>query len=259
MTRERKVSYWLFFKHRKSCMVFGAIFFSAIFFMFQQPIYGPMLGRFFGVPDDQKGFIIAIGPFFYMIGALAVGPIAACVDRKIIMFFAFIFSAFALMLFGPSELIFSMKPLDKDGTWEQNQMGFYLNIIGYAMLGIIVGFMLVPSLPEILYQVAKAEGIENDTALNDKATGMYNLVFALACAIAPVIGGAMMEIGESMELHGFAFTCDFMAICSFFFAFIFLFLAIGCKAFCTCTPEERPVKNNKEEEGQVKFVVEDLS
>ena len=109
-----------------------------------------------------------------------------------------------------------------------------LLVSGLALNGVCIGFIFTPLLPEILYVVAKEEGFtKDDHYLNDTASGIYNVSYALGTIIAPILGGLLRD-GV-----GFAWTCDIMAVMSACFSVTFFVGNVGCAVFKNFGPDPK--------------------
>jgi MFS family permease len=66
---------------------------------------------------------------------------------------------------------------------------------GMVLLGLSVSIIFVPLLAEIIISVQEKEQISSENSvLNDKASGLFNIFYAIGCIIAPVIGGYLNTI-----------------------------------------------------------------
>ncbi len=74
---------------------------------------------------------------------------------------------------------------------------------------------MYPLLPEVQYLSHVKEGLLNDVALVDKASGIYSLFFALGCIIAVLIAKILDHYKD------FPVTCDVIGFISIGFAIIF--------------------------------------
>ena len=57
--------------------------------------------------------------------------------------------------------------------------------------------------------------------MNDKISSIFNVFFALGCLISRILGGTLDEA------FGFRTTCDIMAIASFVYGIVYLFLGVA--------------------------------
>ena len=60
-------------------------------------------------------------------------------------------------------------------------------------MGSSIAFIFVPLITELIESISESEGInpEENTKLNDKASGMFNLVYGIGSLVAPIIGGIL--------------------------------------------------------------------
>ena len=174
----------------------------------------------YNISPKENGIIFAVPCLFYAGSAPFVSLLTRRMQRRLIIYFAFLLNVVALILLGPSKL------LDLP-QWE------WLTIVGLALNGISISFIFVPLLPEILYVVGSAEGLEDNTDLNDKASGIYNMAYASGTVLAPNIGGILTDI------WGFRTMCDILWIFSLSFSFFFLFANVGVRTLCNIAPDPK--------------------
>lgn len=91
-------------------------------------------------------------------------------------------------------------------------------IVGMVLLGLACSLIFVPLLPEIIDAVQDKENIGENDELNDKASSLFNIAYAIGCLIAPIIGGLLNDY-----LH-FRGTCDIMALSAAIFALIYFLI-----------------------------------
>lgn len=235
-----KITNLLFFKHKRSAFCLIACSMCMIFLLFFESILSTELDSVYHLKADVSAYIFAIPCFFYAVSSLVVSSLTKCMPRRFLVFLAFVINVIALLMFGPSALLGFPYP----------SLG--LLISGLALNGVCIGFIFTPLLPEILYVVAKEEGLtKDDHLLNDTASGLYNVAYSSGTIIATILGGALNDA------VGFRYTCDIMALMSACFTVIFFFGNVGIDVFKNFGPdpkiedleptetEERLIKNGK--------------
>jgi hypothetical protein len=90
-----------------------------------------------------------------------------------------------------------------------------MQISGFSLCSFFTAFIVYPLLPEVQCISHVKEGLLNDVALVDKASGIYSLFFALGCIIAVLIGKTLDNKAD------FPITCDVIGFISIGFAIIF--------------------------------------
>ena len=93
-------------------------------------------------------------------------------------------------------------------------------IIGMILLGFACALIFVPLLPEIIDAIQEKEKIGENNELNDKASSMFNISYALGCLIAPILGGVLNDHIK------FRSTCDVMAVSAGIFSILYFFLNV---------------------------------
>jgi predicted MFS family arabinose efflux permease len=76
----------------------------------------------------------------YSIGGFLGGPICALMPRRYVLLTTFILMTYAIVLIGPSQL------LDLPDTLP-------IMLIGLAILGLAIGVLMVPTIPELIEPV----------------------------------------------------------------------------------------------------------
>lgn len=104
-------------------------------------------------------------------------------QRRVIMFFAFLFVGVFCLIQGPSNL-FDLNP--HDPTYAKTVQKF--RISGICLSGFFLSFLFFPILPEVLFIAHKKEGILDDYNLIDKASGIYGMFFSLGCILGVMVG-----------------------------------------------------------------------
>lgn len=232
--KQKKVTFGMFLKHPRSLFCLLACGVSMICLLFFESTLAKYLKNHFGIDASWNGIIFAIPCLFYAGSSPFVSMLTKIMQRRLIIFFAFILNIIALLLMGPSEML----------GFPERQYNQWLTYVGLALNGVSISFIFVPLLPEILYVVGTAEGLSDDNnELNDKASGIYNVAYASGTILAPNIGGILAEH------FGFRVMCDCLAVFSMVFSIIFLFANVGVKTFCDIKPDPR--LHGKKKKGSV--------
>lgn len=218
--KKKKVTFGLFLAHPRSLFCLLACGASMICLLFFESTLANYLKTAYGISESENGLIFAIPCLFYAGSSPFVSLLTRRMQRRLIIYLAFLLNVVALILLGPSNLL---------GIPQYMEFTF----VGLALNGISISFIFVPLLPEILYVVGTAEGLENNNELNDKASGIYNVAYASGTILAPNIGGVLTD------LTNFRTMCDILAAFSLFFSTIFLFANVGIRTFCDVKPDPK--------------------
>jgi MFS family permease len=222
--KAKKVSFGMFLKHSRSLFCLIACGASMICLLFFESTLANYLINF-DISPKENGLIFAIPCLFYAGSSPFVSMLTKRMQRRLIIFFAFMLNFVALLMMGPSWLLDFPHTLKDHAEW--------LVFTGLALNGVSISFIFVPLLPEILYVVSTEEGLDNSNELNDKASGIYNVAYASGTILAPNIGGILSDA------YGFRVMCDCLAIFSLTFSIIFLFANVGIRTFCDIKPDPR--------------------
>ena len=95
-----------------------------------------------------------------------------------------------------------------------------LMIAGMAALGLSMSFIFAPILPEIMDAVQEKEQIGENSQLNDRASGLYNVSYGIGCMMAPIMGGILNQF------YGYKTTCDIMAFSCLGFGIVYFFINV---------------------------------
>ena len=223
--KKKKVSFGMFLKHSRSLFCLIAFGVSMICLLFFESTLADYLKENFKIGEKENGLIFAIPCLFYAGSSPFVSMLTKRMQRRLIIFLAFMLNVVALFMMGPSELLGFPSTLAEHAEW--------LVFSGLALNGISISFIFVPLLPEILYVVGTAEGMANDNDLNDKASGIYNVAYASGTILAPNIGGLLTDA------YNFRIMCDILAIFSLCFSIIFLIFNVGFRTFCDIRPDPK--------------------
>jgi MFS family permease len=218
--KKKQVTFGMFLAHPRSLFCLMACGASMICLLFFESTLSNYLLTSYGIKPDENGLIFAVPCLFYAGSSPFVSLLTRRMQRRLIIYFAFLLNVVALMLLGPSKLLGFPQ-------WE------WMTIMGLALNGISISFIFVPLLPEILYVVGTEENLEGDNELNDKASGIYNVAYASGTILAPNIGGVLTDI------FGFRLMCDFLWIFSLAFSTFFLFANVGIKTLCDIKPDPK--------------------
>lgn len=216
--KKKTVSFGMFLKYPRSLFCLLACAVSMICLLFFESTLSKYLEDNFDISSKENGLIFAVPCLFYAGSSPFVGMLTKIMQRRLIIFFAFILNVIALFMMGPSYIL--------DFPYTKEEHAEWLTIAGLALNGISISFIFVPLLPEILYIVGTEEGLSHDNDLNDKASGIYNVAYASGTILAPNIGGLLSDA------YGFRVMCDCLAIFSLCFSVVFLIFNVGIRTFC---------------------------
>ena len=102
--------------------------------------------------------------------------------------------------------------------------------------GIVDPFILIPSLPEMI-DAALDKYPDHEYEVNDLSSAIFNSFLGIGQICGPLYGSQMTSA------FNFRLTCDYVSAFCFVFAFVYLFVAQGIKAFreSTCKDDEKGV------------------
>jgi MFS family permease len=223
--KQKKVSFGMFLKHTRSLFCLIACGACMICLLFFESTLARYLKDNFDIKEDENGLIFAIPCLFYAGSSPFVSLLTKRMQRRLIIFFAFVLNVIALFMMGPSWLL--------DFPFTKESGAEWLVYAGLALNGVSISFIFVPLLPEILYVVSTEEDLDNSNELNDKASGIYNVAYASGTILAPNIGGLLSDA------YGFRVMCDCLAIFSASFSIIFLFANVGIRTLCDIHPDPK--------------------
>ncbi len=69
----------------------------------------------------------------------------------------------------------------------------YFIIIGQALSGIFVAFLIIPVLPEMMAAANEKYGNRQKQRVNTLSSGLFNASLGLGQTLGPIIGGALYE------------------------------------------------------------------
>jgi MFS family permease len=197
----------MFFTNIRAMLAIISSMIAMVFMLFYNAIISNHLIDTYDVPEDQVGYILALGALFYALSSPLVSIVFKGVPRRYVTFLALIVSSVALFLFGPSVLLDIPQKLG-------------IVIFAICLLGIAIALIFVPLLSEIIEAVMEKEGLGENPILNDKSSAVFNGAYATGCIIGPILGGALDD-----EFH-FRKTCDIMALAAAGFAAIYFLINI---------------------------------
>jgi MFS family permease len=234
----KRVSFGMFLKHTRSLFCLIACGASMICLLFFESTLAKYLFDNFAISPKENGLIFAIPCLFYAGSSPFVSLLTKRMQRRLIIFLAFMLNVVALFMMGPSYILDFPSTLKDHAEW--------LVFTGLALNGVSISFIFVPLLPEILYVVSTEEGLDNSNELNDKASGIYNVAYASGTILAPNIGGLLSDA------YGFRVMCDCLAIFSATFSIIFLFANVGIRTLCDIKPDPRLEEPHHKKKGSVR-------
>ena len=100
---------------------------------------------------------------------------------------------------------------------------FWLFMIGYAFLGLGMGLLFIPVIPEVIDSIYLKEGLIEgedeyvDGIISDKAAGLYGAFLSFGIIISPILGSTLYSI-----VGNFNKTCDYFGYVSITYTFIYL-------------------------------------
>jgi len=142
---ETQVSYFEFFANRRSMLSLTIGATSHMLLLYNSPTLANVIVDH-GLSKGDAGFGIAICWTMYAIGGFLGGPICALMPRRYVTLITQILMVQAIVMIGPSQL------LDLPDT-------IPIMFIGLGILGLAIGVLMVPMLPEIIEPVQLAHGI----------------------------------------------------------------------------------------------------
>ena len=123
---------------------------------------------------------MVIMPCFYFPSSLLVQKISDGIERRAIIITALFLFFFAFLADGPS-LIFNFP----NTIW--------MMAIGQMLHGILLPFIMVPSLPEMIDSVSPFYDESAFTKINDLSSGIFTMFIGIGQVIAPIIGSYINE------------------------------------------------------------------
>jgi MFS family permease len=157
-----------------------------LIFYFYDPFFTPALKDEKGVPEAYHGLIFSVCFVFFLGSCLVVGEIVSLLPKRVFMALSYTICILALLLLGPSRILGLPNSV-------------YILIGGQALLGIGMGFVFIPIMPEMIDALYAAKGIQEgedervDSIVADKAAGLYGLFYSTGMMIAPILGSFIFE------------------------------------------------------------------
>ena len=125
-----------------------------------EPTFSPRLHDF-GLTVQQVGLMFTIIPITYIPSMMVVQKFPKWIDRRFTLIMSSILLGFATFFNGPSSM---MGMPDK----------LWLIILGQALSGIFVAFMIIPVLPEMITSANLKFKGEQKQRVNTLASGLFN-------------------------------------------------------------------------------------
>jgi hypothetical protein len=120
----------------------------------------------------------------------------------------------AILLVGPSQALYLPDTIPVMFT-------------GLGILGLAIGILMVPMLPEIIEPVQIRHGVplsgeesQKSAQIADKASVLFNLSCCFGCVISPILGGAITEV------VGYRPTADYVAAFGFIISAVYLLVGV---------------------------------
>jgi MFS family permease len=103
--KAKKVTFGMFLKHPRSLFCLLACGVSMICLLFFESTLSNYLEHTYNISPKSNGLIFAIPCLFYAGSSPFVGMLTKIMQRRLIIFFAFVLNVIALFMMGPSELL----------------------------------------------------------------------------------------------------------------------------------------------------------
>eukprot|EP00347_Sterkiella_histriomuscorum_P005636 403355840 len=204
LQNQKKITLKMLLKNKRVMMASISSIFAMIFMLFYDTILSDQLIEV-GLDKNLVGYLFALICLVYTLCSPIVGHFSQKIKKIYITQAAFIFASISLFFFGPSKLLHFPDSLT-------------FMIIGMVLLGFSCSLIFVPLLPEIIDAVQDKENIGENNELNDKASSLFNMSYAIGCLIAPILGGAFNDS------YKYRTTCDIFAVSAATFAVIYFFI-----------------------------------
>eukprot|EP00347_Sterkiella_histriomuscorum_P004444 403360434 len=202
----RKVGLKMLLTNKRVMMASISSIFAMIFMLFYDTILSDQLLEI-GVSKNLVGYMFGLMSLIYTLSSPIAGWLCQKLKKIYITQLAFILASISLFFFGPSQLLSF-----PDQLWPM--------IIGMILLGFACALIFVPLLPEIIDAVQDKEKLGENDELNDKASSLFNISYAIGCLIAPILGGVL---NDSIR---FRYTCDVMAVSAGIFSVLYFLINV---------------------------------
>lgn len=104
-------------------------------------------------------------------------------------------------------------------------------ILGQALRGVVDPFILIPSLPEMIESVLPHYPEELGPAINDLASGMFNMFLGLGQVMGPILGTYLCDA------FGFRMCCDVVALVCLAYSLLYYVICDGTEALASSSWE----------------------
>ena len=176
-----------------------------IFSLYVEPILAVYLNSEFGLSNAVIGVFFLLSAVTYVIGAPLSSYLSKHMNRRYIIFFAFVLMTTQSALLGPSSLL--LLP---------NSLVFVT--IGDVLIGFCLSFALIPLLSELI-ELLESKGRFDPGQISDMTAALFNSMFNLGNLLSPLVAGILNDG------YGYKFTTDTMMVASALYL-VFLFLIL---------------------------------
>ena len=145
-------------------------------------------------------------PAAYIPSAIAIDKLPSSWDKRLLIITGMVLCALSLFCVGPSTLL----SFSDDKT-------LAIMIAGQVLLGLCIPISLILALPSMVESVMQAYPTQVGR-VNNLSSGVFGATSGLGEVIGPLFGAAMYE------KSGFRMTSDMVAMVTFFYAFVFIFV-----------------------------------
>jgi MFS family permease len=180
------VPYSWFFSSRRCLFSLASCTVVCLMFSFNEPFFTPALKDEKGVAEAYHGLIMAVSFVTYLGSCMFVGEIISLLPKRVFMTVSFTICILALLLLGPSRILGLPNSV-------------YILIGGQALLGIGMGFVFIPIMPEMIDALYAAKGMQEgedehiDSIVADKAAGLYGTFYSTGMIVSPILGSLIFE------------------------------------------------------------------
>ena len=128
----------------------------------------------YNTTDLQTGLIFGVEVLAYAISTIIIPYVVPkWVEARVMLITALILLSFSTTLVGPFFTELSMVSM----------------LIGLALSGFLLGFLVIPNMPEMMKATKEAHPRADLDHANSMLSGMLNACFAMGQAAGPLIGG----------------------------------------------------------------------
>ena len=144
-----------------------------------EPILSLRLEDYENLSDNLTGFIYSIEPGLYMVSTFLIPYIVPTwVAHRVTMITSLFILCIASLLVGPffeSENLVSM-------------------IIGLGISGFMMGFLCIPTMPEMIDACKLAHPKADQDHANSILSGIFNAAYGLGLSLGPLTGATLYEL-----------------------------------------------------------------